>query len=146
MLHNMIVLATQRHAGQFDKSGAPYILHPLKVMDLTESDDEEIQCMAVGHDLIEDTETSFAELRAMGFTERIIKGIDALTKHRGQDYEEYVAKLKGNPDAMIVKIADLRHNTDLTRLKGVTEKDQARMVRYHKLYLDLAATLKGHNT
>lgn len=137
LLNKMLVLATNRHAGQFDRGGNPYILHPLKVMYYLKTDDEELQCMALAHDLVEDTDTTFAELRDMGFTERIIDGIKALTKMPGESYDDYKLRIKSNPDAVRVKMCDLRHNTDVRRLKGVTEKDLARMEKYHRFFMEL---------
>ena len=137
MLNKMLVLATTRHAGQYDKGGNPYILHPLKVMYYLKSDDEELQCIALAHDLVEDTETTYTELYEMGFTPRIISGIRALTKQVGETYDEYKVRVKENPDAVRVKMADLRHNTDIRRLKGVTAKDLARIEKYHKFFLEL---------
>lgn len=137
MLNKMLVLATNRHAGQFDKGGNPYILHPLKVMYYLKSNDEELQCIALAHDLVEDTDTSYDELRELGFTDRIIQGIAALTKQRGESYDQYKERVKSNPDAVKVKMADLRHNTDIRRLKGVTEKDLARIEKYQRFYLEL---------
>ena len=137
LLNKMLVLATNRHAGQFDKGGNPYILHPLKVMYYLKSNDEELQCIALAHDLVEDTDTTYAELREMGFTDRIINGIAALTKQPGESYDEYKLRVKANSDAVKVKMADLRHNTDIRRLKGVTEKDLARIEKYQRFYLEL---------
>lgn len=137
MLSQMISLATERHAGQFDKGGRPYILHPLTVMHRLRTDDEELQCIAVGHDLLEDTDTDTIELREMGFSERVVSAICALTKCDGESDSEYRAMVRANPDAVRVKIEDLRHNSDIRRLKGVTDKDVARMVRYHQFYLEL---------
>jgi (p)ppGpp synthase/HD superfamily hydrolase len=140
MLSMMISLATERHAGQFDKGGRPYILHPLTVMHRLRTDDEELQCIAVGHDLLEDTATTSHQLRARGFSERVIDGIMALTKFGTEKHINYRERVKSNRDAVRVKIEDLRHNSDIRRLKGVTEKDVARMVRYHEFYLELRAT------
>jgi (p)ppGpp synthase/HD superfamily hydrolase len=137
LLNKMLVLATTRHAGQFDRGGNPYILHPLKVMYYLKSNDEELQCIALAHDLVEDTDTSYDELREMGFTDRIIQGIAALTKVPGETYDQYKDRVKANPDAIKVKMADLRHNTDIRRLKGVTEKDLARVEKYHRFYMEL---------
>ncbi len=137
MLNKMLVLATTRHAGQFDRGGNPYILHPLKVMYYLKSNDEELQCIALAHDLVEDTDTSYDELRELGFTERIIQGIAALTKVPGETYDQYKERVKANADAVKVKMADLRHNTDIRRLKGVTEKDLARVEKYQRFYLEL---------
>jgi (p)ppGpp synthase/HD superfamily hydrolase len=137
MLSKMISLATERHAGQYDKGGRPYILHPLTVMHRLRTDDEELQCIAVGHDLIEDTGISSTELLAMGFSERVVMGIYALTKYQGDSEADYRRAVKANPDAIRVKIEDLRHNSDIRRLKGVRPKDIERMVRYHEFYLEL---------
>ena len=137
MLNTMITMAVNGHNNQFDKAGQPYILHPLKVMHYLKTTDEELQCIAVGHDLVEDTATTYQDLRIAGISERVIAGIKALTKQRGETYEEYKAKVKANPDAVKVKLADLRHNSDIRRLKGVTEKDIARIIKYHNFYLEL---------
>lgn len=139
MLSKMISLATERHAGQFDKGGRPYILHPLTVMHRLRTDDEELQCIAVGHDLLEDTNTTAYDLRRMEFSERVVVGIEHLTKRDDMSAETYRAFVMSNTDAVRVKIEDLRHNSDIRRLKGVTDKDVARMVRYHEFYLELKA-------
>lgn len=137
MLCKMIRLATERHAGQFDKGGRPYILHPLTVMHRLRTDDEELQCIAVGHDLIEDTNVTSEELFSLGFSKRVVDGIEALTKCSGETDAQYRGYVKANPDAIRVKMEDLRHNSDIRRLKGVSSKDIARMVRYHEFYLEL---------
>ena len=140
-LSHMLILATQRHDGQFDKGGAPYILHPLKVMHYLRSEDEELQCIALGHDLVEDTFDSVSEgvtfLTNRGFSTRVISGIVALTKIEGESFEQYKERVKTNPDAVLVKMADLRHNSDIRRLKGVTQKDVERIERYHRFYMEL---------
>lgn len=141
LLNKMLVLATNSHAGQYDKGGKPYILHPLKVMHYLRSEDEELQCIALGHDLIEDTKVTYLELRELGITERIIEGIRVLTKIPGETHDEYKERVFSNTDAMRVKMADLRHNTDIRRLKGVTEKDIARMAKYHLFYVEIQSKL-----
>lgn len=141
MLGTMLVIATNAHAGQFDKGGNPYILHPLKVMHYLKSDDEELMVMALGHDVIEDTKVTYKDLREAGISERAIRGIAALTKIPGETYDEYKARVFANRDAMMVKMADLRHNTDIRRLKGVTEKDIERMAKYNRFYLEIRAKL-----
>jgi len=142
MLGKMLVLATNAHAGQFDRGGNPYILHPLKVMHYLKTDDEELMCMALGHDVVEDTSVTFKDLREAGMSERVIEGIRSLTKMPGQTYDEYKEVVFANRDAMRVKIADLRHNTDVRRLKGVTEKDIARMAKYHQFFMEIRARLE----
>lgn len=139
MLAKMIVIATNAHHGQFDKGGNPYILHPLAVMQLVESDDEEVLCMAVGHDLFEDTDVTMSYLTKEGISARVIDGIYAVTKLPGESYEEYKQRVLDSDDGMIVKKADLKHNSQLNRLKGVTEKDVARMGRYMLFYYEIVA-------
>jgi (p)ppGpp synthase/HD superfamily hydrolase len=137
-LNKMIVLVTTEFDGIYDKGGVPYVLHCLKVMHYLKSDDDELQQIAVGHDLIEDRKNiTYALLREMGFSERVIEGIRSMTKVPGETNDEYLAKIKANPDAIRVKLADLRHNSDIRRLKGVTEKDVKRIEKYHKMYLEL---------
>lgn len=143
MLDKMLVIATNAHAGQFDRGGKPYILHPLRVMSFLKTDDEELLVMALGHDVIEDTSVTYRDLEAAGMSARVIAGIRSLTKVPGETYDEYKLRIFANPDAMKVKMADLRHNTDIRRLKGVTEKDIARMAKYHTFYLELRARLEN---
>lgn len=142
MLAKMLVLVTNAHDGQYDKGGAPYILHPLKVMHYIKSDDEELMCIALGHDVIEDTKVTYRELADAGISIRVMDGIKALTKLPGQTLDEYKEGVFANKDAMRVKMADLRHNSDIRRLKGVTEKDLARISKYHQFYLEIQSRLE----
>lgn len=138
MLSKMIMLAATKHMGQFDKQDKPYILHCMAVLTLLGPDaDEELQCIAVGHDLIEDTDVTYQDLRDMGFTERIISGISSVTKVRGETWEEYKAKVKANMDGRKVKRADLTHNSSIERQKGTEEKDKDRIIRYFQFYNEL---------
>ncbi len=143
LLGKVLVLATNAHAGQFDRGGNPYILHPLKVMHYLKTTDEELQCMALLHDVVEDTKTTWKDLEAIGCTERVINGVKALTKQPGQTYDEYKEVVFSNEDAMRVKLCDLRHNTDIRRLKGVTQKDIERMAKYNQFFLEIQARLNG---
>jgi (p)ppGpp synthase/HD superfamily hydrolase len=144
MLSSMIMLATEAHDGQFDKGGRPYILHSLTVMHKLRTEDEELMCMAAGHDVIEDgkikgVRVTYAMLAERGMSDRVIEGIRCLTRVPGETEEEYQAKVKSNPDSRRVKKADLQHNSDIRRLKGITEKDVARIIKYHKFWLELEA-------
>jgi (p)ppGpp synthase/HD superfamily hydrolase len=141
LLSKAIHLATNAHHGQFDKGGNPYILHVFTVMNLLENPDEELQCIALLHDVIEDTRTTFAALREAGFSERIVTAVNLLTKHRGQSYEEYKAGVFSNIDAMRVKKADLTHNSDIRRLKGISDKDIERVAKYHRFFLEIESRL-----
>ena len=141
LLGKVLVLATNAHAGQFDKGGNPYILHPMKVMHYLKSDDEELQCIALLHDVVEDTNTTWNDLADIGCTARVLTAVAALTKMPGQSYEQYKQGVFANEDAMRVKMADLRHNTDIRRLKGITEKDIARLAKYNQFYTEIQARL-----
>lgn len=141
MLDAMLVIAVNGHQGQLDKGGSPYILHPLKVMHYLKSTDEELMCIALGHDVIEDTDVTYQDLINAGISTRVVNGIRALTKQRGQTYEEYKQCVFSSIDAMRVKLADLRHNTDIRRLKGVTQKDLDRIEKYHRFYLEIQTRL-----
>lgn len=137
-LNKMLVLVTTEFDGIYDRGGVPYVLHCLKVMHYLKSDDDELNQIALGHDLIEDRKNiTYKYLREAGFSERVIAGIAALTKVPGETHEEYLAKIMANTDAIRVKLADLRHNSDIRRLKGITAKDIARIEKYHKMYLIL---------
>jgi len=142
MLDKAIHLATNAHHGQFDKGGKPYILHPLRVMSFLKTDDEELQCIALLHDVVEDTDVTYSDLGAAGMSLRVIEGVQALTKQKGYSYETYKQQVMANRDAMMVKMADLRHNTDIRRLKGVAEKDIKRMAKYHEFYIQLKVALE----
>lgn len=144
MLSKALILMVTGHTGQFDKGGKPYALHPLTVMHKLKTDDEELQCISLLHDYIEDVKgASYAELREEGMSERVIDGIRCITKIPGETYEEYQAKVFSNRDAMVVKKEDLRTNSDLRRLKGVTEKDIARTAKYMQFYAAIEGKLNA---
>lgn len=142
LLSTAIVLMATRHDGQFDKGGKPYSLHPLKVMHYLSTDDIELMIIALFHDLCEDTDTTYQELRDMGFSERVIEGVRCITKVPGESFEEYQEKVLSNVDSMKVKQQDLRTNSDIRRLKGITEKDIRRIEKYHKFYVLIKTKLQ----
>lgn len=143
MLNNAIVLAAIHHADQYDHGGRPYVLHVLKVMHYLKSDDEELNCIAVLHDIIEDCkQVTYGLLIAQGMSDRVIAGVKALTRVPGQTEQEYQAGVLANRDAMQVKLCDLRHNMDVRRLKGLRQKDFERMEKYVRFYHEIEQTLK----
>ena len=137
LLSKVLVLCVNAHAGQFDRGSNPYILHPLKVMHYLKSDNEKLMCVALLHDVIEDTKTTYKDLRDIGCDEFIIDAVRALTKQPGQTYEEYKECIFANTMAMKVKKADLRHNSDIRRLKGVSDKDIERVAKYNRFYMEI---------
>lgn len=131
MLSRAIELAAKEHAKQTDKGGTSYILHVLRVMNNLHTTDEELMAIAVLHDVVEDsTDCTFQTLYDMGFSDRVVSAIKLLTKEFGQSYDDYINNICTNKDAMLVKLADLKDNSDLTRLKGLRDKDFARMQKY----------------
>lgn len=125
-----IKFAAEKHVEQLDKGGKAYILHPIRMMMRLRTNDEELMAIAVLHDVVEDCEVTFVELRQIGMNDRVINGVAALTKLSGETYDQFIDRLSGNRDAMIVKREDLRDNSDITRLKGISSKDVARMEKY----------------
>lgn len=123
-------IAKKAHLGQIDKAGEDYIKHPEKVASFVNSDEE--KAVAYLHDVIEDTELTLEDLREYGFSEEVLEAVDVITKKKGQDYQTYLNSVKENKLARVVKLADLRHNSDLTRLINITEKDRERKEKYQK--------------
>jgi (p)ppGpp synthase/HD superfamily hydrolase len=134
VLAKAIQFAADKHSDQTDKGGNAYILHPLRMMMRLRTSDEELMAVAVLHDVVEDCDVSFDDLRDFGMPERVVAGVKALTRQAGETYEQFIERLAGNRDALLVKREDLRDNSDLTRLKGVTEKDVARMQKYMRAF------------
>ena len=121
-------LCFRAHKEQTDKSGIPYVFHPIHLAEQMET--EAAVCVALLHDVVEDTDYTLEDLRAMGFNQNVIEAIRLMTHAEGVPYLDYVAKIKENPIARAVKLADLAHNSDLTRLDTVDEKAMARVQKY----------------
>ena len=136
MLSLMIQIVSEEFLIDKDKGGKPYILHCLWVMNQMDHDDPELMTIAVGHDLLEDKpHWTIDRLRQMKFSERVLTGLDILNHRKEDDYlTAYIPKIRSNPDTRKVKRADLRHNSCLTRLKGLREKDFKRMEKYAIAY------------
>ena len=130
-----IAIAYQAHAGQLDKAGKPYISHPLTVM--AQMDTLESKIVAVLHDAIEDSDFAIADLVHQGFPEFITDAIAAITKLDGELYEDYILRVKSNAIARQVKIADVTHNMDISRIANPTEKDFQRLEKYKKILQEL---------
>lgn len=123
-------IAYRAHKDQFDKAGIPYIFHPYHLAEQME--DEISACVALLHDVVEDTEITFEELKSLGIPDDIINILRLLTHEADIPYMEYVQRIKdnGNVIAKTVKLADLRHNSDLTRFSVVDAKDLDRIEKY----------------
>lgn len=123
-------LAQKAHAGQVDRAGEPYINHPLAVAE--QMDTEEETCVALLHDVLEDSDFTADDLRAIGMTEEIVQAVELLTHDPEVDYFVYIEGIRPNPLAVKVKLADLAHNADLSRLEVVTGYDRRRQSKYFK--------------
>jgi (p)ppGpp synthase/HD superfamily hydrolase len=130
-LERAIVIAAEGHAGVKDKGGAPYILHPLRMMIALSSPDERI--VAVLHDVCEDCRGwTLDRLRAEGFPDHIITALDSVTKREEESYELFVCRAAANPIGRQVKLADLSDNCDLSRITTPTERDYQRIEKYRR--------------
>lgn len=144
-LARMIYIASSVHINQFDKGGKPYILHPLYLMNQLLYDTQ-LATIAVGHDVIEDSngDVTIESLRGEGFSERVLKGLDKLTHKKEDDYlGVYIPGICENYDSLRVKRKDIDHNTRVTRLKGISAKDNLRIEKYHKAYIILGKAKKN---
>ena len=123
-----ILFAFDAHRGQYDKSGLPYITHPLHVAESMETEDECV--VALLHDVLEDTDITIEDLTRIGITDRQIAALKLLCHDDSVPYLEYVQAIRGDQIARKVKLADLHHNSDLTRLSVITTQDIERVEKY----------------
>lgn len=140
-LERAIAIAAEAHAGQTDKGGAPYILHPLRVMLRARESGAPIAAIAaVLHDVIEDCpDWPAGRLASAGFGETVLEALDALTRRAGEAYDDFIARCGANAIARIVKLADLEDNLDLSRIGNPSENDIARIERYVAAHAALSA-------
>ena len=130
-------LCYEAHKDQVDKSGLPYVFHPAHVAE--QMTDETTTIVALLHDVVEDTDYTLEDLAAEGFEKEILEAVALMTHEDDVPYLDYVAKLKNNPIARAVKLADLAHNSDLSRIGEIDEETRERLEKYKKAI----ALLKG---
>ncbi len=123
-------VAFNAHKDQLDKSGIPYIFHPFHLAE--QMDDEYSVCVALLHDVVEDTNVSLQDLAEAGFPPEVTDAVALMTHPDGVPYMDYVKKIKSNPIAKKVKLADLRHNSDTSRLDHIDERALARVKKYEE--------------
>lgn len=128
MIDIALAIAKKAHAGQVDKAGVDYIQHPLYVASQVETEQE--KAVALLHDVIEDSNITSVDLLASGLPNEVVTAVQILTKKKGQSYQDYLEKVKSNNLARVVKLADLKHNSDLSRLKSVSDTDRERVKKY----------------
>lgn len=134
-LERALEIAASAHKGQTQKNTVPYILHPLHLVQQVETIEEKI--VALLHDAVEDSDLTLADLRSEGFAEEIITAIALLTRNSAQSYAEYIENIRHNGLARAVKLADLRHNMDITRIEELTGNDLKRLQKYHAAWKKL---------
>lgn len=123
-------IAFDAHKEQVDKGGMPYVYHPVHLAE--QMDDELSTCVALLHDVVEDTNITFQDLSEYGFKDEIINVLKLLTHNDDVPYMDYIRNIKKNVTATKVKLADLRHNSDLTRLNSIDENAKKRIEKYEK--------------
>ncbi|HWX22349.1 MAG TPA: GTP pyrophosphokinase [Candidatus Binatia bacterium] len=136
MLEKAIGIAMEAHRGQKDRYGAPYILHPLRVMGRVETPAE--KTVAILHDVVEDTDWTLEALKGEGFSEEVLAALDGVTKREGEAYEDFVKRSARHPLARRVKAADLEDNMDVRRMREVAAKDGERLEKYLKAWRRLS--------
>ena len=138
-LERAIEIATEAHRGQFDKAGNDYIQHPLRVMAAGKTTDEKI--VGVLHDVVEDTDWTFEQLAAEGFSREVIEALRCVTKlSDSEPYDKFIARVKTNKLAVAVKLNDLTDNMDIRRLPYLSDKNVKRLKKYLRAYKQLTGT------
>lgn len=134
LLDRCIIFATQKHAGQLDKVGLPYILHPLRVMSDLSLVNSDQRCIAILHDVFEDCEVTASELYKLNLPNNILDSLDAITHHENEPNVQYWRRILADPtgDARIVKLADIRDNSSEFRMQGLLESDRIRMSKKYQ--------------
>lgn len=136
LLEKAIKIATAAHSGQVDKAGVPYINHPLRVMEMGVTENEKI--VGVLHDVVEDSEWSFEQLKQEGFSSLIIDALKCVTKiSSNEPYDDFIMRVKQNELAIKVKLNDLTDNMDIRRLDCLLENDIIRLKKYLRAYKEL---------
>ena len=128
MTKKALKLSFEAHKDQLDKSGMPYVFHPFHLAEQMETEEETI--VALLHDVVEDSDYSFEDIKGMGFSDDGVEASGLMTHNEAVPYMDYVAKIKSNPLAAAVKLKDLLHNSDLSRVETVDVKAIKRVQKY----------------
>ena len=134
MLGRALAIAYEVHQNQTDKAGAPYILHPVRVM--VRMTDRHATLVALLHDVVEDSGGTWTleRLRSEGFPDEVVSAVDALTRREEETYDAFVARAMSDPIARAVKLADLEDNMDIRRLESLDDGDIDRLRWYHRIW------------
>ena len=137
MTKKALELCFEAHKEKKDKSGLPYVFHPFHLAEQMET--EETIIVALLHDVVEDSDFTLEDLVGMGFSNNVIEAVRLMTHDKSVDYKDYVKAIKKNAIARVVKLADLKHNSDLSRLDVIDEK----ALKRRNNYLDAIRILEG---
>lgn len=132
LLERAIEIAITAHKGQRDKSGEPYVLHPLRLMSRARTLEEKM--VAVLHDVIEDSTWTLTQLRDEGFPREVVRAVGCLTKRQGEEYEAFIERAVSHPLALKIKVLDLEDNMNVLRLKKVDGKALKRLAKYFRAW------------
>lgn len=141
LVDKALQIAVNAHAGQLDKAGRPYILHPLRIMLQMQTDDEKITALL--HDVLEDTELSAQDLLDEGIPFRIVDAVQVLTRLEDEHYSVFMTRVRANELAVKVKTADIEDNLNLLRLKTLRPTDWVRILKYHSAWQQLNGKDQG---
>ena len=142
MLEKAIEIAVEAHRGQLDKAGKIYILHPMRVMLRGKNETEMI--IGILHDTVEDTPITLDMLRLEGFSEEVLVALDCITKHKGEDYGDFIDRVLVNPLATQIKLYDIEDNLNRDRIPYPTPKDEARFQKYEKYHKIISKKLEEY--
>ena len=139
LIEKALEIALKAHAGQTDKAGQPYILHPLRIMAKMEMEDEKV--VAILHDVIEDSDFTAEQLIEDGIPEHIVEAVQVLSKKEGEGYPEFIDRVVKNKLAAKIKKADIEDNLNILRFNALSENDLKRVAKYHSAW----KKLESHN-
>ncbi len=137
IIEKSLEIALKAYAGQKDKAGKTYILHPLRIMAKMQTEYE--MSAALLHDVIEDSDYTAEDLISEGIPSDVVIAVELLSKVKGESYDQFVDRVLQNPLATKIKIADIEDNINVLRLKSIRDNDLERIAKYHKAWLKLMA-------
>jgi (p)ppGpp synthase/HD superfamily hydrolase len=132
IIEKSLKIALKAYAGQKDKAGKTYILHPLRLMNRMESDEE--MAVALLHDVLEDSDITEEELLNEEIPKTVIEAVKCLTRRDSENYDDFISRVSENELASKIKVADIEDNINILRLNSLTEKDLDRVAKYHRAW------------
>lgn len=132
MIETALAIAIEAYAGKTDKAGQAYILHPLRLM--AKMTDEEAMAAAILHDVIEDSDITACDLRQRGIPEGVVWAVQCLSRNQGESYADFIERVRLNPLATAIKLADIEDNLNVLRLSALTDADLRRVEKYHRAW------------